>query len=394
MTAALRHDRFANARPALLHRGRALRVALFSGNYNCVRDGANQALNRLVGHLIDRGADVRVYSPTAKVAAFEPAGQLVSVPSLAIPGRAEYRLAMGLPASIRRDLDAFVPDIIHVSAPDLLGRKAQDHARSRGIPLVASLHTRFETYLDFYRLGWLRSRIERYLDGFYRRCDLVLAPNRAIADDIAGLDVPEVRIWSRGVDPAIFAPGHRDEAWRQAQGYRPDDPVVLLFGRIVREKGLATFVETIEAVRKRGRVLQPLIVGNGPARGWLGARLPNARFVGHLAGRDLGRAIASADVMLSASTTEAFGNVVLEAMAAGVPVISSDVPSAQALITHGRDGMLVPPGDPRAFANMLDHLLDRPSVRRDLAQAAAARAEMFRWDHCLDAVADGYLSLL
>src|SRR6185437_6443582 len=100
--------------------------------------------------------EVRVYSPVVAHPAFEPAGELVGVRSVPFPGRSDYRLALGLPAATRRDLDAFAPDIVHVSAPDILGRRAQAYARDRAIPLVASLHTRFETYFQFYRLGFIR----------------------------------------------------------------------------------------------------------------------------------------------------------------------------------------------------------------------------------------------
>ncbi|MFL6781477.1 MAG: glycosyltransferase, partial [Sphingomicrobium sp.] len=93
-----------------------LRIALFSGNYNYVRDGANQALNRLVGYLLKQGAQVRIYSPTTDTPAFEPTGELVSIPSVPIPGRPEYRLGLGLSPSVRRDLAAFNPNIIHISA--------------------------------------------------------------------------------------------------------------------------------------------------------------------------------------------------------------------------------------------------------------------------------------
>src|SRR4029453_3460777 len=99
---------------------RGLRVALFSGNYNYTRDGANQALNRLTGFLLERGASVRVYSPTPATPAFEPVGELVSVPSIAIPGRGEYRLGLGLPRRLREDVRAFAPTVVHLSAPDLL----------------------------------------------------------------------------------------------------------------------------------------------------------------------------------------------------------------------------------------------------------------------------------
>src|SRR6476646_16342 len=129
-----------------------LRVALFSGNYNYVRDGANQALNRLVGYLLRQGVEVRVYSPTVEHPAFPPTGDLVSVPSVAIPGRPEYRLPVALPAHVRRDLEEFAPNVVHVSSPDVVGHRAVTWARKRRVAVVASVHTRFETYLEYYHL--------------------------------------------------------------------------------------------------------------------------------------------------------------------------------------------------------------------------------------------------
>ena len=107
-----------------------LRIALFSGNYNYVRDGANQALNRLVGYLLRKGAQVRVYSPTTDTPAFDPTGDLVSVPSVPIPGRAEYQLAVSLSPRVRRDLDRFQPNIVHVAAPDIVAHRAVTWARA------------------------------------------------------------------------------------------------------------------------------------------------------------------------------------------------------------------------------------------------------------------------
>ncbi|MBY8821807.1 glycosyltransferase family 1 protein [Sphingomonas colocasiae] len=376
--------------------GRPLRIALFSGNYNCVRDGANQALNRLVGHLLNEaGAQVRVYSPTAREAAFPPTGELVSVPSIGIPGRPEYRLALGLPKAIRRDVRRFAPDIVHLSAPDLLGRGAQHFARTLGIPVVASLHTRFETYLDYYGLRMLRDGIERYLHRFYTGSDRVLAPNAPIAEELRAAGLGErVGIWGRGVDRTIFTPDRRDHEWRRSLGYADDDVIVLFFGRAVREKGLDIFARTIEAIRSGGHRIRPLIVGDGPGRDAFARQLGNATFMGHLSGAALGRAVASADIMLNPSITEAFGNVTLEAMAAGLAIVSADAPSARALIDDGRTGLLVSPNTVEAYAAELDRMIRMPDHRAALGHAAAAEAQRYEWAGILDHVVDIYRDCL
>lgn len=375
---------------------RPLRVALFSGNYDCVRDGANQALNRLAGYLLERTrAQVRIYSPTAPRKAFESVGDIRPVRSISIPGRPEYRLALGFTRAAQRDFDEFAPDIVHLSAPDLLGRQAQKYARAHGIPVVASLHTRFETYLDYYRLSLLRGPVERYLDRFYGDSDQILCPTLPIARDMRDrFGEARAAIWGRGIDPASFHPGLRDRQLRASLGYTPGDVAPLFFGRLVLEKGLGIFAETIDAIRARGIEVRPLIVGEGPARGWLAERLSNATFMGHLSGAALGRAVASADILINPSVTEAFGNVNLEAMASGLAVVSADVPSASALITQGQNGLLVPPGQVPAYAAAVAGLIGDPGRRRALGMAAASTAARFRWDDVLEDVARAYCRVL
>jgi len=383
---------FSPLNPPLRSRVSPLRVAIFSGNYDCVRDGANRALNRLVAYLLDQaGAEVRVYSSVAPQKAFASVGDIFPVRSACIPGRPEYRLALGLSRAAREDLEAFAPDIVHLSAPDILGRQAQNYARAAGIPVVASLHTRFETYLDYYRLGLLRGPVDRYLARFYGDADHILAPTPPIRDGLAAkFGARKVSIWSRGIDPAMFGPARRSQAFRQHLGYAPDDMVPLFFGRLVLEKGLGVFADTIARIRERGHMVRPVVVGEGPARDWLARRLPNVTFLGFLDGAELGEAIASADILINPSITEAFGNVNLEAMASGLAVVSADVDSASALIEQGRTGLLVSPRDPGAYAAAAASLIEQPARRYLLGKAAAEAAGHYRWDAILTDVVRVY----
>ncbi|QNQ09106.1 glycosyltransferase family 4 protein [Sphingomonas alpina] len=372
-------------------RADGLRVALFSGNYNCVRDGANKALNRLVAHLLDRGAAVRIYSPAAPVPAFAPAGDLVPVPSIAIPGRPEYRLATGLPARIRDDIRRFAPNIVHLSAPDLLNMKARRFARSMGVPVVASLHTRFDTYFAYYGLGLLRRPATALLSHFYRGCDMVLAPNRFEAAGLEemGVEPGAIRLWGRGVDTETFTPALRDPAWRRAQGFADEDMVLLFFGRLVLEKGLDVFADTVGELRRRGHRARALVVGMGPAEQHFRDRLGDAVFAGHLEGQQLGRAVASADILINPSVTEAFGNVNLEAMAAGLAIVSANVGSARALIDDRMTGRLVAP-NPADLADAAMELMLRRGERAALGRAAHRAACGYRWSDILDGAIASY----
>ncbi len=215
-----------------------LRVALFSGNYNYVRDGANQALNRLVEFLLRQGAQVRVYSPTVEKPAFAPQGDLISVPSLAIPGRGEYRVPMGFNAAVKADLAAFAPNVVHVSSPDPTGHAAVRWARARGLPILASVHTRFETYPRYYGLAFLEPPVMAILRRFYNRCDALVAPSESMAVVLREQGMgQDISIWARGVDRTIFSPERRDAAWRRGHGIGDDEVAVgFLVGTVAEEE--------------------------------------------------------------------------------------------------------------------------------------------------------------
>ncbi len=374
-----------------------LRIALFTGNFNYTRDGAAQALGRLVEHLrAVEGAEVRIYSPTSPEVDAQAHAGLVSVPSVTLPGRPEYRLALGLTGDVRRDVTDFDPDIVHLSTPDILGMQAQQFARQHGVPMVASLHTRFETYLAYYGLGWLEPVVDHMLRRFYDRSDYVLAPSAPVAQSLAadGLEPTRIRIWSRGVDRDLFDPTRRDLAWRAAQGFADDDIVVLFFGRVVMEKGLAPFSDIVDRLCARRKNVRVLIVGDGPARPWLAERLPQAVFTGFLAGKALARAVASADILLNPSATEAFGNVNLEAMASGLPVVTADLPSGRALVADGVNGLLCAPLDPDSYVDALVRLVTEPALRAALGAAARQASAAFSWSAALSSVVDVYREAL
>lgn len=375
---------------------RPLRLALFSGNYNYTADGANRALNRLVGHLQRReGVQVRVYSPTTSTPAFPPQGDLVSTPAVRVPLRPDYRLAIGLTPGLIQDVTRFAPDIVHLSAPDPLGFSAQRLARRLGVPVVASVHTLFDSYLAYYRLEWLRPLVEARLAAFYQGADYVLAPTDALAARFAaeGLGA-RARVWSRGVDRSLFSPARRSLDWRRAQGFGDDQTVVVYFGRIVLEKGLTVFAETITRLKRMRPDVGVLVVGDGPERAWFEEQLPGAAFTGHLAGEALARAVASGDVLLNPSVTETFCNVTLEAMASGLAVVCSDAPNHRNLIRSPEVGRLCAPSDAQAYAEALSALAGDAALRERLAAAAAAEAARFDWDEILSGVAAIYREAL
>ena len=379
-----------------------LRIALFSGNYNYTRDGANQALNRLVGSLLAKGAAVRVYSPKVAQPDFAPTGDLVGLPNVPMPvkGRGEYRMPTHLGAEVKRDLEAFAPDIVHLSSPDPAAHAALRWARARGIPVLASVHTRFETYPRYYNMAFLEPLIVKGLRRFYNRCDALVAPSQSMIDELLAMGMHEdIGLWSRGVDRTIFSSARRDPDLRRSLGLADDDVAIVFLGRLVMEKGLDVFAETIVQLRARGVPHKVLVIGDGPARGWFEEHLPGGIFAGFKTGEALGQALASGDVFFNPSVTETFGNVTLEAMASGLPVVAAGATGSASLVADGVTGQLVAPSgslaaDAEAFAAALAPYCTDPALRRAHGQTGETRACEYSWEAINQVVADTYLRLV
>lgn len=372
-----------------------LRIALFSGNYNMTVDGANKALNRLVGYLLGQGAAVRVYSPTVDDPDFAPTGDLVSVPSMAIPGRSEYRIPLSFSARVREDIAKFAPNILHISSPDRVSRQAAAWARRRNIPVACSVHTRFETYFRYYNLSFLEPLVVAWLRRLYRRCDALIAPSESFAQVLREQRMNyDIGIWTRGVERNIFRPDRRDAAWRRSWGIADDVPVVAFLGRLVMEKGLDVFADTIDLLQRRGVPHHVVVIGEGPAGDWFESRLPHASFVGFQGGENLARAVASCDMLFNPSVTETFGNVTLEAMACGLPVVAARATGSASIVKHGQTGYLVSPGAITGFADDLERYCRDPALRARHGAAGLVESAAYQWDAINQAVADTYLRLI
>jgi phosphatidylinositol alpha 1,6-mannosyltransferase len=372
-----------------------LRIALFSGNYNYVRDGANQALNRLAEYLLRQGAQFRAYSPVVAHPAFEATGDMVSVPSMPIPLRPEYRLPLALTPGIRRDLAEFQPNIVHIASPDIVAHRAVSWARRHDVAAIASIHTRFETYLAYYHLQMLEPAARAIMRRLYRRCDAIVAPAESMATVLRAQRMNrDISIWTRGVDRQQFHPGRRDMAWRRGLGIKDQSLVISFLGRLVIEKGLDVFADAIDVLVDRGVKHQVLVIGDGPARTWFEQRLPKGIFIGQQVGDDLARSLACSDIFFNPSITETFGNVTLEAMACGLPVVAAVATGATSLVRDGQTGTLVEPSDIEAFADALERYAKDAELRRRHGEAGLAYAQTMDWDRINSAVVRIYLRVI
>jgi phosphatidylinositol alpha 1,6-mannosyltransferase len=362
-------------------RTRVLRVALITNGYTYIEDGIALTVHRLVEYLEGRGVEVLVFAPTSNTAILADAAIVVSTPSMRAPLRPEYRVTFGLSRRARRRLDAFRPDIIHITVPDLLGYQALAFGVRNNIPVVTSYHTRYEAYLKYYNLEILTPILKRYLNFFYNSCRQVYVPSESMMDILKEQHVgKEVCLWRRGVDTHRFNPDRGSPAWRRAQGIGETDIVVAFVARLVREKALGILAATLRELQDRGVQFRSIVVGDGPERSALEAQLPESIFTGFLRGAELAQAYASADIFLFPSDTETFGSVTLEAMASGLPTVCADASGSRSLVVSGTTGFLAPPGDVQGFVQSVAALVQDGAMRQRMGVAARRRSLDFSWE--------------
>jgi glycosyltransferase involved in cell wall biosynthesis len=201
----------------------------------------------------------------------------------------------------------------------------------------------------------------------------------------------DIAIWARGIDRERFNPERRDMAFRRELGFADDELVIAFLGRIVMEKGLDVFAGAIKELESRKVRHKVLVIGDGPARAWFEQQLPNAKFIGQRTGDELATALAGSDVLLNPSITESFGNVTLEAMACGLPVVAADATGASNLVRDGESGILVEPTDLDGFADALQAYAGDPELRARHGAAGLAFARTMDWDRINSVVIRTYL---
>ncbi len=361
-----------------------LRIALFTGNYNYIKDGVALTLNRLVAYFEKNNIPVLIFSPTAAEPAFQSVGEVVSVPSLAIPFRSEYRIALGLPKAARARLLEFAPTLIHIAVPDRLGYQALQQAEAWKLPVVATFHTRYDTYLKFYGFGFLEKFARNYFRNFYARCKMVYPPSQSMVDALRADGIAEhMEVFGRGVDSELFSPKRRSLEWRRKNGIADDDVVVSFVSRLVKEKNTDLMARCFQRLREHGVKFRPLIVGLGPEQKNLRLAIPDAVFAGFMQGEDLAVAYASSDIFFFASESETFGNVTLEAMASGLPALVADATGSRSIVEDGKNGFVQNARDEMGFDRHLIRLIEDRALRQAMSKAARERALAFNWDAIL-----------
>ncbi|WP_030007647.1 glycosyltransferase family 1 protein [Picosynechococcus sp. NKBG042902] len=352
-----------------------MRIALFTETFLPKVDGIVTRLRHTVDHLQRSGDQVMVFCPDGGLR--EHKGAVVyGVKGNPLPLYPELKMAFPGP-SVGRALEEFQPDLIHVVNPAILGLGGIFFAKKLHIPLIASYHTHLPQYLQHYGLGALEGLLWELLKAAHNQAELNLCTSTAMVEELRSHGIKNLDLWQRGVDTEMFQPSLKSEKMRDrlSQGH-PEAPLLLYVGRVSAEKQIDQIKPVLEAIP--GSRLA--IVGDGPYRTELEAHFAgtNTHFVGYLQGLELASAFASADAFVFPSRTETLGLVLLEAMAAGCPVVAANSGGIPDIVTDGENGYMFDPQDPDGAVKATQQLLAMDATQREMLRVQA-RQEAEKW---------------
>ncbi len=354
-----------------------MRIAIFTETFLPKVDGIVTRLKHTVEYLQNFGNEVCVFCPEGGLTEYKGA-RVEGVSGFPLPLYPELKLALPRP-SIREAIEAFKPELIHVVNPAVLGLAGIYYSKSLNVPLVASYHTHLPKYLEHYNLGMLEGVLWELLKAMHNKAAINLCTSTAMQQELTEHDIERVEVWQRGVDTELFRPDLRSEEMRShlTQGH-PDAPILIYIGRLSAEKEIDRIKPVLESIPGARLAL----VGDGPHREELEKHFAGTptHFVGYLGGEALGAAYASADAFIFPSRTETLGLVLLEAMAAGCPVIAANAGGIPDIVTDGINGFMFDPADEQGAIVATQKLLGMKAERELLRQNARVEAERWGWE--------------
>lgn len=331
---------------------KSLRLAIVTETYPPEVNGVALSLSRFVEGLCALNHEIQLVRPKQQSDKDSvPRTELQELLTAGLPIPNYPNLKMGLPAK-KRLVSQWTkrrPDLVHIVTEGPLGWSALEAARKLKIPVSSDFRTNFHSYSQHYGIGWLKRPIVSYLKKFHNKTSLTTVPTERMKHELSSLGFKNVRVLSRGVNSELYSPTHRSHALRASWGVGEDDFVIIHVGRIAAEKNLELLIRTYKSILKIDAKVRLVLVGDGPESAQIAAQVPNAILSGVQTGQELAAHYASGDLFVFPSKTETFGNVTLEAMASGLPIVAFDYAAAAQYVTPGQNGMLVPLEHDEAF---------------------------------------------
>lgn len=376
----------------------SLRVAVVTETYPPEINGVARTLARLVGSMQERGHSVQLIRPRQapdrlQVSAPDPMEQML-VRGLPIPQYPHLRMGMPAKKALVAQWTLLRPDLVHIATQGPLGWSALQAARKLRLPICTDFRTNFDAYSRHYGMGWLQKPIAAYLRKFHNLAQCTTVPTEALKAALDANRFERLEVVARGVDVSSFNPAYRDPQLRASWGASEQDCVALYVGRLAAEKNLGLLARAFETMKKANPAIKLVVVGDGPAKGELQARCPDALLVGSQSGSALSRHYASADCFVFPSLTETYGNVTPEAMASGLAVLAYDHAAASDLIRPGHNGLLAPEGDEDRFLGLAEQLATQPALIESLRRPASISVAERDWSRIAEQMERLWMGLL
>ena len=361
-----------------------MRVALFSDTYHPQVNGVARTLKRLTDHYEKRRIEYKVFVPDLhdQKSSYPNVHSFTSFPFFLYP---ECRTAIANPKTIVKQLRDFSPSLIHVTTPLTMGLYGIRGAKKMQIPLVASYHTHFDMYLNYYRMMWASPLLWKYMKWFYSQADRIFVPSEETKLHLEGQGFSDLSIWGRGVDCSAYTPEKRNDSLREK--YKIEKKYILLYvGRLAPEKDLDTLEKTIKYLPEEVKdQVHWLIVGDGPMKKELmeKTRGEDVTFTGYATGEELAGIYASSDLFVFPSASETFGNVVLEAFASGLPAVVANKGGVTNIVEHNQTGRIAEAHRYQSFIHHIIDMLDEDRLQY-MKRKALQMAEKQSWDAIFD----------
>lgn len=368
-----------------------MRIAIFAETFLPKWDGIAHTLCHLLDYLALNGHSSLMFAPQGAPENYAKT-PIIGLPSFSFPLYPDLHLVPPF-FNVRRQLELYKPDLIHIINPAFLGLIGLRHARELDLPIVASYHTDLPGYTDRYGISYMRDTVWAYFRWIHNQADLNLCPSEYTKNQLRDHQFERLKIWGRGVDTERFHPSFRDMGWRShlTDGH-PEAPLLLFVSRLANEKRIDWLLNLFNELPD----IRLAIVGDGPARGELETLFKNTPtvFAGYLHGEALSRAYASADMFVFPSNSETFGNVVIEAMASGLPAICARAGGPVDHIRDGVNGFLFDADDVDDMVAKVKLVLSDPKVMKEMGQHARAYAETQTWESIFDSLLNDYESAI
>lgn len=371
-----------------------MKIAIFTDTYYPEVNGVARTLKRFTDFLRDQKITVKVFAPMSNTEEYVTSN-IHRFKSLSFFLYPECRLAFPNLLKVKAELEEFSPDIIHVATPFNIGLCGAYYAKKLQIPLVGSYHTDFDYYLQYYDLQLLSPILWSYMKWFHRPFKKLYVPSIETQEQLMQKGFTNLEIWPRGVDCELYNPYYNNEIVRKNYGIS-EKYILSYVGRLAPEKNVDALVELANSLpMKIKETVHWLIVGDGPLRSKIEAEAPsNMTFTGYLKGQQLAEIYSSSDIFVFPSSSETFGNVVLESLASSTPVIGAKAGGVKSIIQEGVTGYLCQPGSNEEFSKRIVELLQNDRLRHKMGLEGRRYALSQKWEVIFDNLLYSYSTVM